>query len=106
MLKIKTDFGTYNVCFEIGKYVADGSPAIQAWSPTEGPVATLTKCLDDITLEDGEVYIDTNNCPWALDFLVENGLAEEAGRFGISGYCLYPVVRLNMDKVMEHAVGA
>ena len=43
--------------------------------------------------DESHAYIDTNNCPWAEDFLQENGIAKPDPRdiYGMSGYCTYPL---------------
>lgn len=39
-------------------------------------------------------FVDTNNCPWAPAFLEKYEIAEPTGKFGASGYCIYPEYRL------------
>lgn len=63
-----------------------------------GEIARLTTCLCDPTLPEDMAYVDTNNCPWAVAFLEENGLAEKTGRTKRSGYCIYPAMRFNREK--------
>ena len=46
--------------------------------------------------------LDTNNCSWAVDFIKKYGLGEETGRTVRSGYCEYPVVKLNVEKIKEY----
>lgn len=97
-----TTFGTYeNVFLQVGKYQADDSIAIQAWNQQDGPIATLTVCQCDNSLGEGEAYIDTNNCPWAVDFIEKEGLGKRTGHIGRSGYCTYPVIKFDMQKLKE-----
>lgn len=98
-MKMKTDFGTYDVELRVSRYSADNSVALLAFDPKEGPIATLTVCLNDKSLEYGTSYIDTNNCPWALDFIVKNGFGKQTGKTRQSGFCIYPQVRFNMDRL-------
>ena len=100
-MKMQTDFGTYDVKFKVSRYAADNSLAVSAWDLQEGPIATLAKCLDDKELADNEAYIDANNCPWALEFLAQNGLAELTGSQRPSGFCVYPQVRFNLDALRK-----
>lgn len=103
-MKIDTMFGSYDgIMLQVGKYIADGSPAIQAWNMEDGPIATLTVCLDDKTLGKDEAYLDTNNCPWVRRFMEENGLATMTGKFRSSGYCIYPAAKIHMNEVMKYA---
>ena len=102
---LRTDFGVYEgVYLKIGRYYGDNSVAIQAWNMMDGAIATLTVCLCDKSLQDGEAYIDTNNCPWAVDFIEREGLGKRTGRIGHSGFCSYPVVKFDVQKVMEKVV--
>lgn len=103
MIDIKTMFADYNDCYlSVNKYMADNSVAIQAWNEEDGPIATLTVCLDDKGLGENEAYVDTNNCPWVMDLIERNGLGEPTGDMRASGYCIYPKVKFDMDEVMKH----
>ena len=46
-------------------------------------------------------YIDTNNCPWAEEFLKDNNLAEDTGTTGLSGFCEYPLYKFNCISAEE-----
>ncbi len=43
--------------------------------------------------------IDTNNCPWAMEFIEQHGFGQATGRMVRSGYCTYPVVKLDIEKI-------
>ena len=78
---IKTRYGNYKVDFlSANTYRADDSPAITAWSMEDGPIATITVCLDDSRLEPNQSYVDTNNCPWAPEWIEKNGLGRIPAR--------------------------
>ena len=90
VLEVKTSWKTYKNCFlMVGKYQADNSTAIEIWNRYDGEIARIT-------------VLDTNNCPWAVDFIKKYGLGEETGRTVRSGYCEYPVVKLNVEKIKEY----
>lgn len=95
----KTDFAEYDVYLDVSEYVENKNVAVSLWSDEVGPVAMLTKNLEKV--EDGYAYIDTNNNPWAEDFIVSNGLGEPTGKVKQSGYCIYPLYKLNMDAILE-----
>jgi len=102
MFEVKTDFGTYSDLFLMtSHYCADNSLAVYLVSESEGPFATLTVCLDDKNLEDLTNYIDTNNCPWAMDFIEKNGLGKRTGKEKVSGYCIYPQVKFSYDALKK-----
>ena len=71
----------------------------------EGPVARITVCLCDPTLAENEAYVDTNNCPWVVNFLETKGLAKSTGRMRRSGYCTYPAMKFDREKMEEFEGG-
>ena len=46
-------------------------------------------------------YLDTNDSPYIVDFLLENNLGELTGRTAASGFCTYPEFRFNMERIKE-----
>lgn len=93
---VKTEYGTYKITsVAMSRYRADNSLAIELWCD-DGPFARLTVCLLD-KLKENESYVDTNNCPWAEDFIREYKLGEIVG-YKASGYCLYPKVAFDLDR--------
>ena len=105
MIDVKTNWATYKDCFvRIEKYSYNDSLAISLWNHEDGPIANLTVCLVNEPL-DGEnsAYVDTNNCPWAMDLIEEYGLGEFWGEYGFSEYCYYPLVYFDMEKLEEHS---
>ena len=99
---IKTRYGNYQVDFlSADTYIHDGSPAITAWSIMEGPIAIITVCLDDKRLEQNQSYVDTNNCPWAPEWIEENRLGKNTGKKARSGYCTYPLYEFDMKRINE-----
>lgn len=104
-MTLKTEFRVYeNVYLQVGKYLEDNSVAIHVWNRQDGPIATITVCLCDRSLGEGEAYVDTNNCPWAVDFIEQEGLGKRTSRMRRSGYCTYPVVKFDMQKLIEQEV--
>lgn len=102
---LKTEYGTYENCFlRVNKYLADGSTYVGLYND-EGPVATLTVCLDDHKRLAWESYLDTNNFPEVVDFVTEYGLGILTGEYGASGFCMYPVVEWDMNKLAEYEGG-
>lgn len=74
LLEVKTSYATYTDCtLRVGQYQMDGSIAVEIFSRREGPVARITVCLCDSALAENEAYVDTNNCPWVVDFLEAKG---------------------------------
>jgi hypothetical protein len=99
---IKTRYGNYKVDFlSANTYRADDSPAITAWSRTEGPIAIITVCLDDSRLEPNQSYVDTNNCPWAPEWIEENKLGTKTNWAARSGFCTYPLYEFDMSRIQK-----
>lgn len=96
----KTNFGAYEVWFEISSYIENNNLAI-LMNCNEGPFATLTvnlstKCTPNCA------FVDTNNCPWAEEFIESNKLGKPTGRIEASGWCLYPEYEFSLDKVKKY----
>lgn len=99
-MEIETEFRTYEgVYLKIRKYLMDNSLAIEAWNCKDGCIARLTVCLSDPFLRENESYVDTNNCPWVLDFIRKYQLGKESGYVKRSGYCNYPAVIFDMEQL-------
>ena len=102
-MRIETEYRTYeNVFLRVERYMADSSLCILLYNRDYAVIAKLTTCLDDKNLKDNESYIDTNNCPWAIDFIREYKLGELTGKKRVSGYCTYPVVKFDMDEIQKY----
>ena len=103
LLEVRTEWAVYKDCFlQVARYQADNSRAIEIWNEEDGPIARITVCITGSMLAEDEVVLDTNNCPWAVGFVESNGLGEDTGRTVRSGYCTYPVVKLNVEKIGEY----
>ena len=96
MYMVKTEYGDHMVSIEKKRYVSNNRLAIQLNEEYE-PFAMLTTNIDDgRDLPDGYSYVDTNNCPWAEDFIRENHLGEPTGDYESSGFCTYPLYRFEI----------
>lgn len=100
-MDLVTDFGSYrNIELRAGFYMYDGSLAVFIWDMHEGCVAKITTCLDDKTLQEDEAYVDSNNCPWAKEFLIKNNIAAELDKYKQSGYCEYQAFKFDTSKLI------
>ena len=99
---------TYPVTVKTSHYVNNGTLAvmlIEAGAPW-APFATITVNLcaseDYSFMEKNQAYVDTNNCPWAEEFLQDNGIAKPVeGIYGLSGFCTYPLYEFDLDSIWE-----
>lgn len=87
----------YNIGLHIEKYQSNGNTAITAWSK-EGPFSTLTVNLDYVPGPE-YAYIDTNR-GWDIEkFIKDNGLGVDTGIKMSSGFCTYPLYKLDLKKI-------
>lgn len=74
LLEVKTEWAVYKDCFlQVARYQADNSRAIEIWNNEDGPIARITVCIAGSGLAEDETVIDTNNCPWAMEFIKQHG---------------------------------
>lgn len=95
---------TYKVNVLSTRYTFYNSLAVVMETVNEEPFATITVNLPDSKgLKENLAFIDTNNCPWAVDFLTENKIAIDTGVRASSGYCTYPLFEFDMSKLSMHS---
>ena len=79
-----------------------GWPVLSLESPDNGELYTvLTVNLEDspaFGIPD-KAFIDTNNNPEAMEFLIRNSLAEDTGYRRKSGWVEYPMAKLNLAEL-------
>lgn len=84
----------YEVTTEVTTYLKPKRVALQLWCD-DGPFATVSVNLPNEKLTNERCFfVDTNNCPWAKDFLEKNEIAKPTGNLGFSGFCVYPEYEL------------
>lgn len=93
---------TYKVKPQLNNYVENDNTAVSLiyWDEefhTYMPFCHLSTNI--VPLEPGYCAIDTNNCEFAPDFIKENDLGEPTGQVLRSGFCTYPVYKMNMEKL-------
>lgn len=101
---IVTPYATYeNVELSFARYQNNNRLALQAYNDEDGPIATISVNLpsEKISDPDHEFFVDVNNCPWAEDFLQENGIAVPTYMIGFSGFCAYPLFTTDRSKRKE-----
>ena len=106
LLEVRTEWAVYKNCFlQVAKYQADNSRAIEIWNEEDGPIARITVCITGSMLAEDEVVLDTNNCPWAVEFVESNDLGENTGRTVRSSrrWQVLNISRITTDKVRRHS---
>lgn len=91
------------IFFKLLKYEEGGRYAIQAWSINRDdggewsePYAMITVNFPNYPLPEPKIhgfycFLDTNNCPWAYQMLLDTGIGIPTGDFRQSCFCSYPV---------------
>ena len=89
-------YGEKVMILHAGFYVKYNNLVLTIFDPEDGPFANITVNIEDLPAD--EFAVDVNNFPDALGILVDNKIAEFAGKQLRSGFCIYPVYRLILDK--------
>lgn len=79
-----------------GLYTANNNLVLTLFDPEDGPFANITVNIKDLPAD--HFCVDINNFPEAETILTENKLAEPTEVSFRSGFCIYPVYKLTMDK--------
>lgn len=84
-------------------YTHGGGLAVIADTPEGECFAVLTVNLDSYSLDGDKEYafIDTNNCPWAEEFLIKNNIAAPTRIIVHQGFCAYPLYKFDLTKLKE-----
>ena len=104
MLEYEAFGRKYPIQLKVTSYLNNGNLAIQMYDWIEGypePWAMLTVNLWDVCEKDC-AYVDTNNNgKKILDWIKKNNLGRVTGRERCSGYCKYPEVHFNEERLRE-----
>ena len=95
---------TYPVTLRFQKYTNNQTLAVQLISaiPPWSRFATITVNINGGGQDEKHAYLDTNNCPWAEEFIKDNNIAKPVeGVVGYSGFCQYPLYEFNLESKWE-----
>ena len=107
-IQLKQDWGAkYNIMFTTEQYVSGNTRIAMHYYDEDCeqylPFASLTVNLVGEHCDEDCGFIDTNNLGNnIIQWLIDNNLAMQTGRFGKSGFCVYPEVKFNMDEVKKY----
>ena len=96
----------YDVKINTARYPVNNNLIIYVTQDTEDvekvlPFNVLTTNLRE-KLPEYYAYVDTNNCPWAEEFISTHNLGEHCGKVKISGFCVYPLYKFNKDIIERY----
>lgn len=93
----------YKIWFKVEHYASNGNLALQAYTAEGEPFAMISTNVEGaLTKEEGKDHIcfDSNNLPAKLfDVLVKAGVLTHTGRWAQSGFCQYPVYKVDLAKI-------
>lgn len=98
-MKLKLHGNEYEVTPIRAEYSANGSLAVMLEETETGESFAVITVNLMYPLDKDKAFVDTNNCPWAEDFLVKNKLAKPCGVMAPSGFCTYPLYKFNLNKI-------
>lgn len=101
---LKTRYETYENCFLRYGYYEFGHTLYIGIYTYDEPIATLTVNLPTGKSNEESNFVDVNNFPECFDIIYGLELGEMTGDFEQSGYCLYPLVKFNIEKIKEYGV--
>lgn len=96
--------GEIPVSFCTSTYLNNGNLYVGLETVIEGFAehwCDVTVNTDDVCDSDCG-FIDTNNNPDIDSWLIENGIAVPTGNWAVSGFCMFPEFRFNMERVLEY----
>lgn len=101
-LKFKSYGKVYDdCCFQISHYINNNNLAVIIYSKSQGPFVSLTVNID--VLDECYAAIDTNNCDFAEELIVQYGFGKITGYIHYD-YVDYPIYKLNIDKMLEYGM--
>lgn len=104
--KLNLNDTTYEVYVELDTYESNNALAVNLIDAKTGDVLdVLSVNLPSaaIWLEEDQFFLDSNNCPYAAKFLIENKIAKPTrGSCTIrQGYCRYPIYQLTNEDILK-----
>ena len=94
------EYENEKLVIKLGKYCNNGNIAIQLYTESGEPFATLTVNICDMPTD--EVCLDVNNFPDGIELMKRYELGVFTGNVVHSGFCSYPVFYLNMENVKKY----
>ena len=91
------------VKINVSKYTHNNNTAIELLCKIDNFIesyAIITTNLD-MLLAENKAFLDTNNCPWVVDFMKKYNLGKPLNIFRKSGYCVYPLYELNLENIKK-----
>lgn len=104
--KLNLNDATYEVYVELGKYESNNALAvnlIDAETNEVFDVISVNLPSASVWLEEDQFFLDSNNCPYAARFLIENKIAKPTRGSCTTrqGWCRYPIYQLINKDILK-----
>lgn len=99
---VKTYGKEYKIVLTLSTYEFNGATALIAYNCNEKGKKTdlhavISVNINGYCIYKDEIIADTNNCEKLVDELMKNNILTETGETVSSGFCTYPIMKINMD---------
>ena len=98
------EFNGYKLYIEKSVYVYGNKLSLHLYAIDDGPYASMTINITDCELKEDEVILDVNNFPEVKDLMEKYKLGVFTDYSVQSGYCWYPIYKLNMEEVDKYCI--
>lgn len=98
-MKIKFKEKEYSI--EISHYFNNNNFAL-VMQGEEEPYAVMTVNLGPL-FDPTMAFVDTNKFPEVIDIIKDYNLGEDTGITRVSGFCVYPLYKFNLEEVSKYA---
>lgn len=95
----------HKITLHTNHYAENGNLYVGLVSWDEGfpePWSDLTVNLS-IPCKPNCAFVDTNNCPWAENFIEKYKLGMPTGDMEMSGFCIYPEYEFDLAEIAKYA---
>ena len=93
--------GKQRVYLKLSRYCFGNTRLIKMICEDGEPWGSATVNIQGHYFEDDEVVLDTNNMPNIEPFILSTGVGMDTGKKVQSGFCTYPVYKLNLSWIKE-----
>lgn len=98
-MKIKFNENEYTI--EVSHYFNNNNLAL-IMHGLEEPYAVMTVNLGAL-FDPTMAFVDTNNFPEVIKLIEDYNLGEPTGITRVSGFCVYPLYKFNIEEVKKYA---
>lgn len=98
---MKIKFNGEEFTIEVSHYFNNNNLAL-IMHGSEEPYAVITVNLGPL-FDPTMAFVDINKFPEAINIIKEYNLGEDTGITRVSGFCVYPLYKFNLEEVEKYA---